>query len=300
MTVHRHNRNLALTVIILILITLLPWPVRIGAWISGVGWQLVVPVTQPLTRVSHALRPEATPFKDDDPVVAEFRDMIEKLRVRIAQLEDQNATLQIELNALRDVASLTPADLYRPLRVDRSGSAPGESDHLFQVNAGSRQGVEVGTVAVVPPMQLAGIVTTVTPLTATVLPTTAGSFNVIEVRIDTPGKPFSDDPKGTLQPDEHGNLVGLFDHALIEELHIEPGFAVRLDDAAIGSAHTGLLVGNIVRIESNDANPLHDRVIVKPVSDPARVGSLYLMIRRKAKPFRDTTPTNQPQSTTGG
>lgn len=300
MTSHRHNRNLALTVVCLLLMTLLPWPVRIGGWLSGVAWQLVVPITEPLTRISHVLRPEPKPYGDDDPEMIRLRESNEKYRVRIALLEDENATLQTELNALRDVASLVPADQYRPLLVERSGSAPADSGRLFQVNAGTRQGVEVGTVAVVPPMQLAGIVTAVTPLTATVLPSTAGAFRVIEVRIDTPDLSFDKDPTGTLEPNEHGQLVGLFDHELLGKLGVEAGLPVRLDDPSIGSAHTGLLVGTILRIEPNESNPLHDRVIVQPVRDPTVVHSLYLMIRRKLKPFRDIPANNRDNQTNGG
>jgi len=277
------SRNYLLALVLMGILCLFPVPVRVGNWLSELVWQIITPVTDPLGRIGAALRPAPRPFDESDPMVRELRSTIEEQQAEISRLEDQNAALRSELNALRDIAEAGGADEFRPLRVRKSGRAPTSRAGVFQVNAGAQLGVEVGAVAIIPPTQLVGIVTEVSPLTATVAPMTSQAVDLLEVRIDVPDIPFADDPAGTLQPDGTGALRGLFESAMIDQLEVEPGMPVRLDDPNIGEAHTGLLVGVIDRIEPNDANPLHDRVIVRPGVGIHRAQVMYLRVRDRAR-----------------
>jgi len=249
---------------------------------------MLVPFTDPLTAVSHALRPSPEPFSDDNPAVRQLRESLAQYEARIAQLEEENAILKFELRALRDIAgnASSARDAFRFLRVRRAGQTPSERDGRFHVNAGSNYGVEVGTVVVIPPTQFAGLVSSVSPLTATVNPVTSDHFDLIEVRVDLVDTEFGDDPKGTLRPAGNGELVGLFPAELIRDRNISPGLPVRLDDSKIGEGQAGLLVGTIDRIEPNDTNPLHARIIVKPVAEPQRARILYLMVPKESRAFR--------------
>lgn len=282
------SRNFYAALLVLLLICLLPVPIRITSWLGYLTWQMLVPFTDPLTAVSHALRPFPEPFSDDDPAVRQLREALAQYEAHLAQLEEENAILQFELRALRDIAGneSTARDAFRPLRVRRAGQTPSERGGRFHVNAGSNYGVEVGTVVVIPPTQFAGLISSVSPLAATVNPVTSDHFELFEVRVDLEDTEFSDDPKGTLRPNGNGELVGLFAAELVRDRSIFPGLPVRLDDSKIGEGQAGLLVGTIDRIEPNDANPLHARIIVKPVADPQRARVLYLMVLKKSRVFR--------------
>ncbi len=272
------NRNLYAALLGLFLLCWLPVPLPISGWLGDVVSQLMIPVTQPLTQISLALRPEPGVIDEGDPAVMALKTALAKLETRNALLESENALLQVELHSLRDLASLTGGDEFFPLHVQRAGSAPASRGGIFHVNAGATRGVELGTVVVVPPTQLAGIVTAVNSLSATVTPLTAEGFELIEVRIDRPDLSFADDPKGTLEADGEGRLAGLFETALLERLGVAVGDNVRLDDPRIGAAHTGLLVGVVEEMRDNDANPLHRRLFVRPLANPERQSVYYLMV----------------------
>lgn len=265
------GRGLRICIAVLILLVWLPFPV--GRLLDGTIAQLVIPVTEPLTRLSVTLRPPVPEISDDHPDLIRLKTENDRSKARIAYLEDRVTNL---LSQLRELSSLYEEDAtYHYLAVRRATRNWGTNKiGPFKINAGRKHGVEIGVVAMTLSRQLIGRVESVDNLTSTVKPVTDSTIVSIKVRIEAGEPGFDDDIQGSIQPDGTGSFWGDFNASAA----ITTGAAVRLDDESWGSSNTGLLVGYVENIKNNDDNPLHVTVYVKPSVEVHRLGEVYLKI----------------------
>ena len=302
MSTHAPSRWYYLTLVGTILIALFPYPTRVTNWFGDVISQIMTPLSEPLGRVSTALRPQPAPIDVTDPERQRLVSEIEYLNRALASLERENDTLRLELAALRELANTGRLESYMPLKVRRAGDSPLDSSGAFRVNVGSMQGVTVGTVAYLAPTQLVGFISDVTPLTSTVMPITSSESDILRVRIDLPDNDFSRDPIGTLKADGRGHLTGRFQASDFTKVKPTSDMSVRLDDEKYGDAYTGMLVGRIHLVEPFDENPLYITVTVRPTGgDLQRVGMLYLDIPVANRPIgREARPNDNNAGREGG
>jgi len=265
------NRRLFVCVILLIILAWSPNPV--GRWVDGLISQMVTPISEPLIRLGVFLRPPVQALGEDHPDLVHLRTELESSRSRVANLEHRVSVLT---NQLREISVLYEEDRsIRYLQVRRS--SPGRhagriSD--FRVNAGLRQGMTPGLVAVTLSRQLVGVVESVDSLTSLIKPITDSGTEPFAVRIEYGDPSFVDDLLGSLTPDGKGLFSGTFD----ARADIQPGQPVRFADESWGSSNIGLLVGYVQRTEPYDRNPLHQVVYVEPSIPVHRLSEMYLKV----------------------
>lgn len=264
-------RRLIIAAAVLLILTIIPWP--IADFLDGPLYQIIMPISEPLAHVSAIMRPPrqvtAEQAEEIDQLIIELNTRAE----RIFFLERQLDLLQHQLSELTSLYQEDPDVIYLPVRRG-TGETSAARANAFQVNAGSRQGVTRGSIALTPYRQLVGRVQSVDTLTSSVIPLTHPG-TVLSVRIEAGAPGLEDDQPGSLEADAKGRLIGLFD----SRITLPPGTIVRLcDDDVWGRSNTGLVVGQVEHCEPYPEHSLHQRVFVKPTVDVTRLSELLLKI----------------------
>ncbi len=288
-----NHRWMYAAVAILFFAALIPWPTGpIAQWLHGVVTSLLVPVSEPMTRIVASLRPPRGPQTDvSDPRVREYEEQLQQARERQATLEATVAYLARMLDEFQKGYASDILGQYRLVAARRAGVAGASGHGTFTINVGRDSGAVPGTIVIAGGYQLVGRISLVNGLTAEVLPMTQRlsprdqadltdrglSAQVLRVEF------FPPDPAqalpgilGTLEPVGDGTLAGRIDAAA----PVEVGDLARLNDEAWGDSLSRLLVGKVIEVRPSPQQPLYREVIVAPSMDVANVYDVRLRVHR--------------------
>ncbi len=287
----QNDRPLVITTIVVVALSLLPtrWLVP---WTADIGSIIALPLTPLGHAAGSAMAFVRPPSGQDLPSVSELDRILDErdayrgrwhaARLQIEQLELELAQLQRARNApeLGVTSDWTP----RTAAVVRH--TPGGQGGLLRLNAGSRQGVRPGTVAVVDGDHLVGRVADgVGQLSSTLIPiggTSEGTSNDLLARIH-PVDDSSDVVPGVsirLRPIGRGLMQGLVAREPGRPGLVEVGQPVRLArDPAWDDTAWGMLVGTVLSVESSEETPLRERITVQRTVLPERLLSVTLKLK---------------------
>jgi cell shape-determining protein MreC len=287
------DRALLITTVVVLLLSFVPtrWLVP---WTADLGSIIQLPLT-PLGHAASGVvayvRPteaEVVPtISELNRILAErdaFRGRWHSARLQVEQLEKELAQVQGARNASGVSNDWTPRNAV----VVRH--APGGVAGPLQLNAGSRQGVLPGTVAVVDGDQLVGrIAEDVSPLSSTLIPigiTSDPTSRDLLARITPADDPTVGADAGKsirLKSVGGGRFEGLIAWDPRQGDAIRLGDQVRLArDRAWQSTAWGMLIGTVVEIQSTDDNPLRKRVVVETMLYPERLPTVTLKLQAPA------------------
>lgn len=293
------NRFFYAAVAIMLLTALLPMPAAVGMWLHARVTSLVVPVSEPLTRLATALRPpQASMTGTSDPVVREYEMQLERARERTATLEATVAYLARMLDEFQRGYAADAIGQYRLVAARRSAVSAIPGVGTFSINVGSSSGAEVGTLVISGGYQLVGRVSAVSSLTCEVLPITtpvtprsdtraAIGTDVIRVEF-MPSESGAPVPGvlGTLKPSADG--TGRLEGTISADVPVKIGDLARLNDPGWGDALSRLLVGRVVDLRPDARNSLlYQTVTVAPDMDVRSVYDVFLRIRQTTAPRED-------------
>ncbi|MFW5653980.1 MAG: rod shape-determining protein MreC [Planctomycetota bacterium] len=278
-------------------LTPLPWG---GRWLNGPVSQLLAPISDPVGRLAHVVRPARSVLSDDDPEVERLTILLEQAEVRIRNLEARAADLAEQVRRLQENYATDVDRTLRFLTADRISTAANPGSRAFRINAGRNVGLAPGAVVVADNYQLVGRVVEVDALTSTVLPITDdtpgdGGATALAVTLER-GDEFASPSPISLEPTGEGTLIGRADASL----PIQPGDKARLNDMTWGSSHTGLLVGRVTSVQQDERNPLWSIIEVRPDIAVDRVAEVILRIPRRSTPRALTPDPNRDELDTEG
>ncbi len=145
-------------------------------------------VFAPVQKVATAIVDPIVDLVDGIAHAAGLRDANKQLQQRISELEsrlDQVATLEAEVDALNRILGLKPAEESIPTVAARVIARGDNFDDSFQIDRGTDHGVLVGNPVVDDTGALVGIVTSVTAVSATVVPIISPSADGVQVKSQT-------------------------------------------------------------------------------------------------------------------
>ena len=268
------NRVFALTLVVLCVTSFLPQ--RLLAWTQEPG-EVIERLTSP---PAHAVK-----FITDKFGSPELATNPDTTIGQIDTLRGQNLALRIEIQKLQqEVAVLSGARRVQnqPMRlltasVIAEGSSP--SSRVLRVRAGTRDGIRVGSVATTRDSHLLGRVTDLNQTMCHIVPITdenAGTIEGITTETDgSPGLRFDLTPQGdgTLKGPGRFETDGLTQ----TPRQVQIGQRVSLSDEN-WPQYTGLIIGEIVAVESAEQSPLRQVVTVRPYIDTRRVASVLIRV----------------------
>ncbi len=252
-------------------------------WTSVLADLVNVPV-QPLAdaglRLAGWVRPpdrrpggESEEFRRQAEELETARALLHAARLRIEALHEEIGELQAARRMNRGIE-------INPLFARVTGQSADRPNGPIRINAGSRHGVEEGTVAVYRGVHLVGRVAEgVARLGSRVIPITdpaAGLLEAIILPADNPLAPIDGAPRLQLVPDGDGALAGKLDRAVA----VRKGDLVRLSDPSWPDSAQGMIVGTVEAIEDEDLQPLLAVIVVRPRYAAHRVSSVTLKIER--------------------
>ena len=269
------NRVLVLAFVALGVTTLLP--VRLLGWTREPGMvvqRLCAPPADVVKVVGDWIS-HAEPAEQPEALVGE----IEHLQTQLRRLAIENQRLRRENADLRGSEHLNSASIRLiPARILAGSADP--SGRLLRARAGRRDGVRLGSVASVRGEHLLGRVVSVDNAMCEIMPITDRNADTIEVIV------YGDDAGDTglrfdLSPTGDGALRGpgryVTDGPEQRPREARVGQRVYLSDEA-WSVHAGLVVGEIVSVETSPSSPLRQVITVRPVIDPRRVASVVIRV----------------------
>lgn len=259
----------ALAVVIGALVLLSLLPARWGQWVGGIGGmaQLVIlPVAGPIYQTIRWLEPRSSSGGPESVLLqqeaARWKTMFLQERAKLEEYERKH-------ELLKQGAIYLEAPVRQLLRpVIEATSLNGQR---ITVRGGSRDGVEMNTVAVTAAFQLVGRVSDVRPRTSHVRlitdRTSGRMWGVVMVADDVKG------PKSLLSPVEGGKLQGRVENS---DVRPQVGQLVRLDDDGWPRSARMLVIG---RIEAVQPDPVGWPIItVKPTVELLRLSEVELRI----------------------
>lgn len=265
---------------LLLVTSLAPSRLSVGALLHDLLMPFLIPVSEPLERLVSSMRP---PDHSSDAATDRERELeitLSEYEARIYELEDRVLTLMQELEEFQAGYASDTSHLFTLLRARRAMESRDPNSRVFRINAGHKQGVVAGVIAITAGHQLVGRVTSTELLTATITPITQASPDDdapgIDVVILPAGASIESGFKGNLRATGKGSLAGLFD----QSFPITVGDPVRLNDVTWGSSHTGLLVGQVEAIKPYDPEPAFVQIVVRPSLDVDRVSAVMLRLPR--------------------
>ena len=295
----QNDRPLVITTIIVVVLSLLPtrWLVP---WTSDIGSILALPLT-PLGHAAGSAMAFVRPSSDPDlPSLAELDRILEErdayrgrwhaARLQVEQLELELAQLQRARNA----PELGVTTEWTPRTATVVRHTPGGQGGLLRLNAGSRQGVRQGTVAVVDGDQLVGrIAGGVGQLSSTLIPIgsiSEGTGNDLLARI-YPLDGVNEQSVGVsirMRPVGRGLMQGLVAREPGQSSNVQIGQPVRLArDPAWDDTAWGMQIGTVLGVEASEETPLRERITVLRTVLPERLLSVTLKLK---DPTDDSSP----------
>lgn len=260
----------SMPITIVVLFVLAFFPIR---WLSWTDWfaaqvkVAIVPITHPLTIAVDAI----VPARITDPAANEreraYRNELDRMKLELYQTQQENDRLSSLIEQYSRGAAITPELDVRQYSRPRVGNLSGD---ILLIRTGNVEGLMRGAVVVTDAVQLVGRVTRVDKRTSQVLPITALGAQPImgTVLLNNDG---SRQARCFLKPTGNGTLRGeVARPSLDEELNIEIGQEVRLQDSQWPTSAQMLLIGKIERIEQNPEQPLRPRIIVRPTFEDLR------------------------------
>jgi len=268
---------LAVTFCAMLLLSVLParW-IRWESWIAERPATIVLgPLQQPIrTLVGWFRRPGSG--RNDNPQVADLKKQLEEVQTRLLNEQSQNDGLRRQITELQKGLALNP-DVPRQLFAPIIGGGADLSGGFLKAKAGSRDGVEVGSVAVVGGVNLVGKVRRVPDPYCLILPITeraAGSIRgVVMLSDDQPG------PQCEFLPTGDGGLRGKAEWAP-NKGEVKAGMVVRLDDPNWPATARMLVLGHVESVET--AANQRRIVIVRPEVPLDTVSEVVLRISQAA------------------
>lgn len=268
--------SLPITIVVLFVLSLSP--VRYIGWANWFSDQLrvtVAPIAHPMTIAANAIIPPPISNPEASERERSLNAELDLVRTELLQIREENDQLNVLINQFSRGAEITPnldvKQVHRP-RISIIGDQilikSDRIDHLSQ-----------GTVVVVDAVQLLGKVSRVSGRTASILPITAKSAQPILATVLL-NKSGSLQAKCLLTPVGDGTLKGEIARSAVDESwHVLVGQEVRLLDNQWPQHAQMLMVGTIESLERNDAQPLRQRIIVRPtVKDLRRVPEVILRL----------------------
>ncbi|MSR28101.1 MAG: hypothetical protein EXS03_00805 [Phycisphaerales bacterium] len=253
-----------------------PWIAAITGDLSSVLWIPLSPLSHGSTALRVWLRPGSGATPAADGSISEDRDYFRGLwhaeRLRVAELERRLAEFQA--TAAADRAS-TPVRLVGADVLSRSQAAGGIA---LKVNAGKRQGISSGDVAVVGGDAIVGrVAPDVGEIGCFVVSISARGTPRIDSIIVPVSEERSRKPRTVavqLSPDGSGVLIGDIDLGS----PVSVGDAVRVADAAWPPGAQGMRVGRVIKVRRKEAQPLRGEVVVEPSVDASTIGALIIKV----------------------
>lgn len=266
-----------ITIVVLFVLSL--FPVRWLGWTDWFAAQVnvaIVPITHPLTIAIDTI----VPTRISNPEASERERAIgaelERMKLQLYQIRTENQRLSTLIDQYSRGAAITPELNVKQVTRPRVGNLSGD---LLLIRTGSVDGLVQGTVVVADAVQLIGRVSRVDGKTSIVLPITAPGAQPImgTVLLSEDGVQQA---RCFLRPTGDGTLRGeVARPALNENLRIQIGQEVRLQDSQWPTSSQMLQVGLIERVENNPDQPLRPRIIVRPqIEDLRRIPEVILRI----------------------
>lgn len=277
---HQARRGLLIAIAVLCVLAFVPsrW-----TWWAGDLGRLVqffaAPISQPFAAASRWAAP-ATRHRDEAEV-AGLKDELEATRSKLMRVEAENGRLRDQIQELQRGIALNPDLPVQPVLAPVYGSSSDLSAGLLRVRAGTKQGVDVNSVATTSGLQLVGRVVSAGSRTCTVLPITskaAGSLRAM-VMVDQTSNGLA----CTLTPEGDGLLRGpVEDRRGPGSAPVEPriGQSVRLADPDHWPSNSQmLLIGEVVSVEPAPSQPLRKIITVRPTVERLdRVSEVILRV----------------------
>ena len=279
--VSRSHRALSITVVLLVILALLP-----VSWLrwTAVGADLVAVPVQPMAdaavRMGRWVRPADREMAVASQAVKERTQEIEATRALLHAARLTIEALEEEISALQEARRYQPDLEVNPVFARVTGRPPQRGQGPVRINAGTRQGVVPGTVAVYRGGHLIGrVADNIARLTSQVIPITDPSTGLMEAVIlpaDDPVAALASAPRVQLVPDGSGGLVGDLDRTVA----VSAGDLVRLADPSWPASAQGTIIGFVESVQGKDLQPLLNSITVAPRYHAQRVASMTLMIER--------------------
>jgi cell shape-determining protein MreC len=278
---------LPITFALLVILTFFV-PSRYLMWLNGVGQlthTIVGPISHPMAMLSRWAAGPVRGTRDSDEIRT-LEEERESAKVQLLQALGENDRLREMIKELQRGHALDPDLAVQQVTAPVIGSASDLVQGQLTVRAGSRQGVDLNTVATAMGLQLVGRVSAVGPTTSTIAPITTKAAGT------TRGMIMIDDTSNglgcTLAAVGDGTLSGDVEDRRnpATGTSIEPvvGQSVRLSDPAHWPRSAQmLLIGKVEKVEPSPKQPLRKVVTVRPTLDNIeRVSELYLRISPEA------------------
>ncbi len=249
---------------------------------------LLAPVQLPVRNLVLTLTRSDDAPDWSDPEIAALVAQKDQLDLALRQANRLNEDLRQQIRELTLGMNLVPDFVPRligPVPVIGSGADAGG---LYTIRAGTRQGVDVGGLAVLRGVHLVGRVQRAGDVTASVIAITDPALKqpvggVVMLDDSTPG------PACLLEPTGEGTLAGRLEDAADPNLpapQIVPGLTVRLQDPQWPLAAHMLILGTVERVEPMPQQPLRRVITIRPEVrlDRAREVTIRTSAPRPASP----------------
>ncbi len=292
---------LAASCAILVLTAVLPGRLTpFAGWAGELIDLAVAPVQRPMSAGLRWLRgPQAGRPTDAQLLALQVEADSWKLRSR--QAEQEVERLRNQIVQLQRGLALNPSLAVRQLTAPVIGFGSDASSSVLKVQAGERNGVIPGSVAVFDGVNLVGrVARPVDARVCRITPITDRSAGALSARIfpnEAPGSPApatvdvlpgsggAPDAGGLsleckLTPDGRGLLVGPVEWQGVrpdqQNVTLAQGMVVRLSDSSWPQSAQMLVVGRIERVETTDVG--RTRVSVRPMFDLQRLGEVTIRV----------------------
>jgi cell shape-determining protein MreC len=246
-------------------------PPQLGRWAQAFGYAatlLIAPVTRPVTDVrAFLMRDPGESNPTENEQLARERDHFRTLWLQEQDRVREMRRVVEELQRGALASELPLGRLHRPVIGGASDGAGGQ----LQVQAGTKEGVEVNAIATTAGVQLAGKVVRTTPRTCWVRLITDAKGGPVRGVVMLP-----EDARGSkvlLYPITGGRLQGMVEYGTGPEAQV--GQVVRLADPEWPKSAQNLELGTIVSIDRGVNQ--RQRIIVKPRVDLDRLSELVVV-----------------------
>tara|TARA_R110002073_G_scaffold118918_5_gene259095 strand:- start:2634 stop:3476 length:843 start_codon:yes stop_codon:yes gene_type:complete len=263
---------------ILVLFVLSLAPIRFIGWTNWFSDQIrvtIAPIAHPLTIAANTIIPPPISNPEASQRERDLASELDLVRTQLLQTREENIQLNTLINQFSRGAEITPnldvKQIHRPL-ISTFG------DQLL-IKTDKVDNLTQGTIVVVDAVQLLGKVSRVSGRTASILPITSKSAQPILATILL-NKSGSEQAKCLLTPVGDGTLRGEVARSAIDESWtVQVGQEVRLLDNQWPQHAQMLMIGTVESLDRNEAQPLRQRVIVRPtVKDLRRVPEVILRL----------------------